>query len=378
MSDNPIASIEACFGELEDPRVTGRCSYSLIEIIMIAICASIAGSETWTDIETFGKSKEKWLKQFMKLENGIPSHDTFGDVFTALDGEAFQRSFMRWVEAVFTVTKGQVVAIDGKTARRSHDKSIGQDAIHMVSAWANANGIVLGQRKVGDKSNEITAIPELLDLLSITGCIVTIDAMGCQKKIAEKIRDKQSDYVLSVKENQGNLYQDIEDWFAYADQVNFKNIKHDYDRQVNKGHGRIEIRQCWVIADPVAFEYIRHYEGWVDLKAIVRVHRERRLPDKVQQETVYYITSLDADAQNILNATRSHWAIENSLHWVMDVTFREDDMRIRQGDSSQNMVVLRHIALNILKKDKSKGSLKQKRYKATLDDTFLLKLLEQV
>jgi predicted transposase YbfD/YdcC len=378
MSEKAIASIEACFSDIHDPRVQGRCDYSLIEILIIAICATIAGAETWTDMETFAKSKENWLKQFLKLENGIPSHDTFGDVFGMIDGEEFQRSFTRWVEQVFTVTEGQVVAIDGKTARRSHDKSIGKDAIHMVSAWANANGIVLGQRKVNNKSNEITAIPELLDLLSITGCIVTIDAMGCQKKIAQKIRDKQADYVLSVKENQGNLYQDIEDWFAYADKVEFKDIEYGYHKQVNKGHGRLEIRQCWLIADPVAFEYIRHYEGWADLKAIVRVHRERRLADKVQQETAYYITSLASDAQQILTATRHHWSIENSLHWVMDVTFREDDMRTRKGNSSQNMVVLRHIALNILKKDKSNGSLKQKRYKATLDDTFLLKLLEQV
>jgi predicted transposase YbfD/YdcC len=270
------------------------------------------------------------------------------------------------------------VALDGKTARRSPDQAIGKDAIHMVSAWARATGIVLGQRKVDDKSNEITAIPELLDLLSITGCIVTIDAMACQKKIAQKIRDKQADYVLSVKENQGNLYQDIEDWFAYADKVDFKDIAHDYHKQVNKGHGRLEIGQCWVIADSNAFDYIRHYEGWADLNAIVRVQRERRLADKIQQETAYYMSSLAADAQKILSATRQHWSIENSLHWVMDVTFREDDMRIRQGNSPQNMAVLRHIALNILKKDKSKGSLRQKRYKATLNDTFLLKLLEQV
>lgn len=378
MSEKPLASIEACFSDIDDPRVQNRCDYPLIEVITIAICASIAGAEAWTDMETFGKSKENWLKQFLELENGIPSHDTFGDVFGMIDGEEFQRSFIRWVERVFTVTEGQVVAIDGKTAHRSHDKAIGKDAIHMVSAWAKANGIVLGQRKVDDKSNEITAIPELLDLLSVTGCIVTIDAIGCQKKIAQKIRDKQADYVLSVKENQGNLYQDIEDWFAYADKVSFKDIAHDYHKQVNKGHGRLEIRQCWVIADPIAFEYIRHYEGWADLNAIVRVQRERRLADKVQQETAYYISSLTTDAQKILQATRHHWSIENSLHWVMDVTFREDDMRIRKGNSSQNMVVLRHIALNILKKDKSKGSLKQKRYKATLDDTFLLKLLEQV
>jgi predicted transposase YbfD/YdcC len=338
----------------------------------------IAGAETWTDIETFGESKVEWLKEFLKLEHGIPSHDTFGDVFSALDSEAFERSFIRWVEGVFRVTKGQVVSIDGKTARRSHDKAIGKDAIHMVSAWANANGITLGQRKVDDKSNEITAIPELLQVLNISGCMVTIDAMGCQKKIAQTIRDSKADYLLAVKANQEHLHQDIQDWFAYADQVAFKDITHDYFKCVNKGHGRIEIRECWVISDPVAFDYIRHYEGWADLDAIVRVRRERRLKDNVEQDTAYYITSSSADAKTILTATRQHWSIENSLHWVMDVTFREDDMRIRNGNSSQNMVVLRHIALNILKKDPSNKSLKQKRYKAALDDTFLLHLLHLI
>lgn len=378
MSQCPIASIEACFGEMEDPRVTGRSRYPLIEIITIAICAVIAGAETWTDIETFGESKKDWLKGFLELEHGIPSHDTFGDVFSALDGEAFQLCFIRWVEGVFTVTKGQVVSIDGKTARRSHDKSIGKDAIHMVSAWANGNGITLGQRKIDDKSNEITAIPELLQLLNVTGCIVTIDAMGCQKKIAQTIRDGKADYVLAVKGNQARLHQDIQDWFAYADKVAFNDIDHDYYKCVNKGHGRLEIRECWVIADPVAFEYIRHYEGWADLNAIVRVRRERRLKDKVEHETAYYITSLETDAKTLLTATRQHWGIENSLHWVMDVTFREDDMRTRNGNSSQNMIVLRNLALNILKKDISKKSLRQKRYKAALDDNFLLQLLQQI
>lgn len=378
MSEQALASIETCFGDIYDPRVEGRCDYPLLEVITIAICAILAGAQGWTDMETFGKSKEAWLKQFLKLETGIPSHDTFGDVFRMIDGDEFQRSFIRWVEGIFTVTQGEVVAIDGKTARRSHDKSIGKDAIHMVSAWASTNGIVLGQRKVDDKSNEITAIPDLLDLLGITGCIVTIDAMGCQKKIAQKIRDKQADYVLAVKDNQGKLHQDIQDWFAYAEQVGFKDIHHDYHKQVSKGHGRLEIRECWVIADPIAFEYIRHYEGWADLNAIVCLKRERRIAEQVQRETAYYIASLKGDAPKILTATRCHWSIENSLHWVMDVTFREDDMRIRKDNSSQNMVVLRHIALNILKKDKSKGSLRQKRYKATLDDTFLLNLLEQI
>ena len=378
MSEHPIASIENCFGEIEDHRVRGRCWYPLIEVLTIAICGVIAGAETWVDIETFGKSKQEWLGQFLELERGIPSHDTFGDVFAMIDGDEFQQSFVRWVESAFIVTEGQVVGIDGKTARRSHDKGIGKDAIHMVSAWASETGICLGQRKTDDKSNEITAIPQLLELLHLSGCIVTIDAMGCQKKIAQKIRDKKADYVLSVKDNQGNLHQDVQDWFAHADQVKFANMAHDYHQTINKAHGRIEIRKCWVITDPMAFEYIRHYDGWADLRGIVRVERERRLPDKVEQETAYYITSSSACAETLLHATRQHWAVENSLHWVMDVTFQEDQMRTRNGDSPQNLVVLRHIALNILKKDSSKGSLRQKRYRAALDDTFLLKLLSQI
>lgn len=373
--DKPLASIAACFGGIEDLRVQGRCQYPLLEVITIGICAVIAGSEGWTDVETFGKSKEAWLKQFLKLENGIPSHDTFADVFGMIDGEAFQRSFMHWIEQVFTLTQGQVIAIDGKTARRSYDQGGKKGAIHMVRAWASENGLTLGQRKVDDKSNEITAIPELLELLNVSGCIVTIDAMGCQKKIAQKIRDRKADYILSLKDNQGKLLMDVQDWFAYADQVGFDDRLHDYYRTVDKGHGRIEIRECWTVSDPHAFEHIRHYDGWADLHSIVRVRRERHLQGKVEQETVYYISSLAPNAKQILHATRTHWAVENSLHWVLDVTFREDDSRIRMRNSPQNMAVLRDIALNILKQDGSKGSLKQKRYRAALDDDFLLQLL---
>lgn len=378
MSEQALVSIGDCFGDIYDPRVEGRCDYPLLEVITITICAVIAGANGWTDVETFGKSKEKWLKQFLPLEKGIPSHDTLGDVFRMLNAEAFQRSFMRWVEQIFTVTEGQVIAIDGKTARRSHDKTIGKDAIHMVSAWASANGITLGQRKVDDKSNEITAIPELLELINVTGCIVTIDAMGCQKKIAQKIRDEKADYVLCLKENQAKFLQDVEDWFAHADQVEFQGMSHDYHQTVNKGHGRIEIRRCWTVSDPLAFDYIRHYDGWADLQTIVRVQRERHLRDKIECETHYYISSLPDNARQILYATRQHWSVENNLHWVLDVVFREDDSRIRKDNSPQNMAVLRNIALNILKQDTSKGSLKQKRYRAALDDTFLLKLLSQI
>jgi len=373
-----LNSIVDCFGDIEDPRVQGRCDYPLIEIITIAICAAVAGADTWVDVETFGKSKEKWLRQDLKLENGIPSHDTFGDVFRVIEAQEFQKGFIRWVEQIFSVTQGQVIAIDGKTVRRSHNRSIGKDAIHMVSAWASTNGITLGQRKIDDKSNEITAIPELLELLNVTGCIVTIDAMGCQKKIAQKIRDGKADYVLQVKDNQEKLRMDIEDWFAYADQVGFDKMTHDYHQTINKGHGRIEIRQCWTVADPLAFEHIRHYDGWVDLQSIARVQRERRIGDKVEQETAFYISSLPANAQQLLHASRVHWSVENSLHWVLDVVFREDESRIRQHNAPQNMAVLRHIALNILKRHPSKASLKQKRYRAALDDTFLLELLAQV
>lgn len=375
--EKPLTSIHKCFGDLEDPRVQGRCDYPLIEVVTIAICAVIAGAEGWTDIETFGKSKEAWLKQFLELENGIPSHDTFGDVFAMIDGEAFQRHFMRWIEQVFTITQGQVIAIDGKTARHSYDKKDKKGAIHLVRAWASENGLTLGQRKVDDKSNEITAIPELLDLLNVSGCIVTIDAMGTQKKIAQKIRDRKADYVLSLKGNQGKLLQDVEDWFAHADQVGFTGMIHDHHKTVDKGHGRIDIRECHTVSDPLAFECIRHHDGWAHLHSIVRVRRERRLADKTEHDVAYYISSLQSDAKQLLHATRTHWAVENSLHWVLDVTFQEDASRIRKDNSPQNMAVLRDIAHTILKQDSSRGSLKQKRYRAALDDSFLLQLLLQ-
>lgn len=377
MSENEVSLI-AHFRNIQDPRVQGRCDHQLIDIIVIAVCAVIAGAETWVDVENFGKAKHDWLAQFLELPNGIPSHDTFGRFFAVLDAQAFQTSFMRWVEAVFRVTKGQVIAIDGKTLRRSHDKSIGKDAIHMVNAWASTNRIALGQWKTDAKSNEITAIPHLLRHLDVSGCIVTLDAMGAQKKIAQAIRDEKADYVLRVKDNQGNLHLDLQDWFAHADQVDFADMNSDYAKTVSKGHGRIEIRECWAISDPLAFEYIRHHQGWADLQTILRVRRERRFADKTEVETAYYISSLPPQADTLLMATRYHWAVENSLHWVLDVIFREDDSRIRIGHAAQNMAILRQFALNILKNDPSKGSIRTKRFKAGWDDTFLEQLLDQV
>jgi len=378
MSDKLKSSIEKCFGNVGDARVEGRCDHKLMDMIIIAICGVICGADSWTGVETFGKAKEAWLSGFLELRNGIPSHDTFGYVFSRLDGAAFQEGFVRWVEAVFQVTKGQVIAIDGKTVRGSHNKQSGKEAIHLVSAWASSNGIVMGQRKVDDKSNEIVAIPELLRLRDVSGCIVTIDAMGCQKKIAQTIRDEKADYILQVKDNQAKLKQDIEDWFAYGDKQSFKGMQMDFHQTIHKTKGRIEIRRCWVVNDPLAFEYIRHYEGWADLNSIIRVQPERREQAHIALETAYYISNLSANAARILDATQHHWGIENSFHWVLDVTFGEDASRIRLGESSQNMAVLRSLALNILKQDPSKSSLKQKRFRAALDNNFLFQLLTQI
>lgn len=378
MADEEPISLIISFQNLPDPRVEGRCDHKLIDIIVIAVCAVIAGAETWVEVEQFGKARQAWLATLLELPHGIPSHDTFGRFFAALDAEAFQTAFMRWVEDVFRVSRGQVVAIDGKKVRRSHDRTIGKDALHLVNAWATQNGIALGQWKTDADSNEITAIPPLLRQLNVMGCIVTLDAMGAQTEIAQAICDAKADYVLRVKGNQGHLYEDIQEWFAYADQVQFDSMAHSYAETVNKGHGRIEIRRCWAISDPVAFEYIRNYEGWTDLRTIVRVQRERRLPDKTTLETAYYISSLDADAEQLLQATRFHWAVENSLHWVLDVIFREDQARVRVGHAAHNMAILRQLALNILKQTKSKDSIRVKRFTAGLDVAFLEKLLDQI
>jgi predicted transposase YbfD/YdcC len=375
MEENPFGSLEEHFGTLPDPRVEGRCEHKLIDIICIAVAAVVCGANSWSEVETFGKAKEGWLRQYLELPNGVASHDTFGRVFSLLDAEAFERHFAGWVESVFRRTRGQVVAVDGKRVRRSHDRTIGQDAIHMISAWASANRLVLGQRKVADATNEIPAIPELLSLLDLMNCVVTIDAIGCQTDIAQAIVERKADYVLAVKQNQGHLYEDIQEWFAYAQEIAFKEMPHDYHQTINKTSGRIEIRRCWAIADPHAFEYIRHYEGWAGLRTIVMIHNERRMGDQTQQQTRYFISSLPPDARRLLACVRQHWSIENSCHWTLDVVFREDDSRVRTGSAPRNFALLRRLALNLLKQDTAKGSLNQKRFRAALDDAYLAQIL---
>ena len=375
MNDQGFASLEECFGDMTDPRVVGRCDHKLVEIILVAICGVLCGAESWSEIEEFGVTKEEWLRQYLELPGGIPSHDTFGRVFRLLDAEEFQRRFIGWVGNHFSVKQGQVIAVDGKTARGSRDTFRGQEAIHLVSAWAQESGLLLGQRKVDDKSNEITAVPELLKLLFIKGCIVTVDALNCQKEIAQTIIDQQADYLFALKANHPLLHQEIIDWFAWAQERHFRDVAHSFHETVNKGHGRIEIRRCWAISDPLAFEALAYYDGWASLGSIAMIQRQRQFPHRLESETVYYLSSLPADAPRLLQASRAHWSVENTFHWTLDVIFHEDASRVRLDDAPENFAILRHIALNLLKRHPAKLSLNRKRFRAALDVSFLLALL---
>ena len=362
------------FGELKDPRVDRSKRHWLVDIIAITICAVICGADNWVEIEDFGNAKHGWLKKFLRLPNGIPSHDTFGRVFAMLAADKFAECFMSWVRAVSEFTKGQVVAIDGKSVRRSHDKLKGKSALHMVSAWALENRLVLGQTQVSDHSNEITAIPELLRILELSGCIVTIDAMGCQKEIAEQIVDGGADYVLAVKANQGTLHENIKDIFGCAERDGFADVA--YHEEVNKGHGRLETRRCWVITAPEQLRYADPGGEWKGLRSLAMVRYERDGHNEVDKENRYYISSLKAGASKLLGAVRGHWGIENSLHWVLDMAFDEDRSRIRTDNADHNLGVVRHMTLNMLKQETTaKVGIKAKRKRAGWDEDYLLKVL---
>jgi len=376
MSKQSSASIEHHFGGLKDPRVDRTKRHKLLDVIVITICGVICGADDWVSIEQFGNAKLEWFREFLELPTGIPSHDTFGRIFARLDPEHFHTSFMNWIMAVSDITKGQVIAIDGKTLRRSHDKALGKGAIVMVSAWATANHLVLGQVKVNEKSNEITAIPELLRALDVSGCIITTDAMGCQKEIASLIVEEEADYVLALKENHGQLYEDVKLLFDDLAASQYSAYSHDMERTVNKGHGRLETRWCWAISDPLIVQALRGTKDWKKLRSVVKVQAKRNDGQKVTVEDRYYLSSLDGDAQRLLAATRTHWGIENSLHWVLDIAFREDESRVRKGYGAQNLATVRHIALNLLKQDKTaKIGIKNKRLKAGWDEKYLLRVL---
>jgi predicted transposase YbfD/YdcC len=364
------------FADLEDPRTGNNVTHPLKNVITIAILAVICGADGWTDVERYGKAKKDWLATFLNLENGIPSHDTFGRVFRWLDEEAFQKRFVQWTASICQQTEGEVVAMDGKKLRRSQEKRKGRDGVWMVSAWASENRLVLGQKKVAEKSNEITAVPDLLAQLDLTGCVVTLDALNTQTAIAKQIVNADADYILSVKKNQGTLYEDLEMLFDGFEENHYQSVTYQTAQRTNEGHDRQEYRQVWVVTDPEYRDYLRQGARWAKLASLVKLTTVRVTATKTETTTRYFISSWQASAQAFLNAIRDHWQIENGLHWVLDIAFREDESRIRKDHAPQNMAVLRHLALNLLKQDTSvKVGIAAKRKMAGWDNDYLLNVL---
>lgn len=397
------------FTSLPDPRVDRTKRHNLLDIIGLAICAVICGADGWEAIEEYGHTKESWLRPFLELPNGIPSHDTIRRLFTRLSSSKFQACFQSWIQAIAQQFPGQIVSIDGKTLRRSYDRRDNKAALHMISAWASENQLVLGQLKTSDKSNEITAIPALLDLLTVEGCIITIDAMGCQTAIAEQIVEQGGEYVLALKGNQGTIHQKV---VAFFDQCQgpkpegttgtpeetpaeapsklpsepdssqkVQQKQHAWEQAtattetVDGDHGRIEIRRYWQVSD---LTWLAERGAWKGLQSIGMVEAERHVGEQVSYERRYYLSSLSPDISTFAKAVRSHWGVENSVHWVLDVTFREDESRIRNGFAPANFAVLRHIALNILRQDtRCRRGTPTKRLKAGWDNDYLAHLLAQ-
>ncbi len=375
MKLRPKTTIYEHFSNLEDPRVDRTKRHNLIDIITITICAVICGADTWVDIESYGQSKYKWLKKFLKLPNGIPSHDTFARVFARLDPEQLQQCFLKWIQSISQISFGEIIAIDGKTIRHSYDKSKEKPAIHMVSAWATAHRLVLGQVKVDEKSNEITAIPKLIKVLELSGCIITIDAMGCQKEIVKQIVAKNADYVITLKKNQGYLYDRVENLFNTLSKNRFEKFTSSDYWQSETGHAREERRYYQMLSN-VASELDPKGE-WKNLNSIGMVDYLREEKDgKTSFERRYYLSSLPNNAELLAKAIRQHWCIENQLHWVLDVQFNEDDSRIRKDNAPENLAIIRQIALNLLAQEKTaKNGVKNKRKRAGWDNDYLLKVL---
>jgi predicted transposase YbfD/YdcC len=361
------------FISIQDPRLDRKKLHTLIDILIITICAVLCNVDDWEHIAEFGKANEEWFKQFLELKHGVPSHDTFGRVFALLDSSEFEKSFIEWMRLLYQVSDGEIVPIDGKSLKGTYDKDLRKTTVHLVSAYATRNGVVLGQIKTAEKSNEITAIPLLLKMLDLKGCIVTIDAAGCQKNIAKGIVDQGADYVLALKGNQGSLHEDVKLYLDTEYNKTKSSIPHASYETIEKDHGRIETRRYWVTEN---IDWLDNRIKWEGLKSIGMVESTRDLNGKISTERRYYINSIGADVKKFSKAVRTHWHIENKLHWVLDVTFNEDGNRVKHTQAAHNLAIMRRLALNAVKQDTSKGSLKTKMLRAGWNKAALVKLLE--
>lgn len=369
MADHSSPRIADCFADLVDPRVARTRRHNLLDIITIALCGVICGAESWVEVEDWGDAKLDWLRTWLALPHGIPSHDTFGRVFSRIDPAQFEAGFLRWVQGVVTTSAGAVVALDGKSIRAA--RTPGGNPVHLISAWASAHRMVLGQEAVAAKSNEITAIPLLLARLDLQDQVVTIDAIGCQRSIAAQIVEQGGDYVLALKANQADMLTHVRDSFALAE-ANGASAS----RTLGKGHGRIEVRTCRTITDPATLAWLDPTSAWPGLRSIAQVEAERRSNGVVTTHTRYYLSSLPGEAKIIAAAVRSHWGIENQLHWVLDVAFREDMNRSRIGHSAPNLALLRKLALNLLRTEPTRNhGIKASRLRAGWDNAYLLRVL---
>lgn len=378
--EDDIPSLISYFKSVEDPRVVGRTSHKLIDIIVITICAVISSAETWEEVSDYGRQKEGFLRRFLDLPNGIPSHDTFCRVFAIIHPDSIQRCFVEWARSLMHQGGREVIAIDGKTARGSGSPTARLSPVHLVSAWASESGVVLGQEACDEKSNEITAIPKLLEILELKGNIVTTDAMGSQKKIAKQVRAGGGDYVFALKGNHKCLHDAAQSLFHKARRQRWRGYDYDWYETIERGHGRVERRKYWTIQERPAVEdlgwILFKKEPWPDLNVIGVVEAERTINGQTVTETRYYVSSIENDAEVFAKAVRGHWGIENSLHWMLDVVFREDHNRTRSGHAQINLSLVRKIALNLIKQEKTKkGSIKGRRKHAGWNDEYLLTVL---
>jgi predicted transposase YbfD/YdcC len=374
--------IHAAFAGLPDPRIERTKRHQLADVLTIALCAVLSGADSWVEVEQYGNAKLAWLRAFLDLPNGIPSHDTFGRVFAALDPTAFETCFLDLVRAVLPDPEegaplaGECIAIDGKTARRSHAREAGRPALQLVSAWASDARLILGQVAVGADTNEITTIPQLLPLLDLRGSVVTLDALGCQIAISAGITARGGDYVLALKDNHASEAAVVETYFSAAEEEGWCDTQIARCETIDGEHGRIEIRRYWLSRDPDLCAYLNPTGAWSKLASVGMVQRERRVGSTTSRQTRYFLSSLPGDVARFAEAVREHWGIENTVHWVLDMAFREDESRIRQGHAAENLAILRRMALNLLRHEASaKVGVKAKRLKAAWDDDYLLRVL---